>query len=237
MNHPSKVAIVTGAGSGIGAATALRLAATGWSLALAGRDRKKLKATGEAAAAAGAPEVLIQPTDVSKPSACKRLIAAVEKRFSRIDALANVAGHAEMMSIAQTSDAAWEKAFAVNVDGAFYLTRACWGQLARQESGVIVNVSSMASIDPFPGFAAYASAKAALNMFTTITAREGAEVGVTAVAIAPGAVETPMLRALFSPRQISPTQTLAPAAVARVIVDCIIGKRVFTSGQIIQVNP
>lgn len=237
MESTLKVAIITGAGGGIGAASALRLAAAGWALALAGRDVKKLDAIGQQARAAGAAEALIQPADVSNPADCKKLVDAALARFRRIDALLNIAGHAERAPLAQTSDAGWKKAFAVNVDGAFYLTRCCWGQFTRQESGVVVNVSSMASIDPFPGFAAYASAKAALNMFTTITAREGADIGLTAVAIAPGAVETPMLRSLFSTRQISPTQTLSPDAVAKIIADCATGKRDFTSGQVIQINP
>jgi NAD(P)-dependent dehydrogenase (short-subunit alcohol dehydrogenase family) len=98
-------------------------------------------------------------------------------------------------------------------------------------------VSSMASIDPFPGFAAYAAAKAGLNMLTHVTAREGAAIGLKAVAIAPGAVETPMLRSAFDERAIPRHAALSPQAVASLIADCITGRRAFQPGEVIQIVP
>ncbi len=95
----------------------------------------------------------------------------------------------------------------------------------------MVNVSSMASIDPFPGFSIYAASKLAVNMFTRCIAQEG----LRAVAIAPGAVETPMLRGLFDESVIPRDKALDPAEVAKVIVDCITGNRAFESGEVITV--
>ena len=83
----------------------------------------------------------------------------------------------------------------------------------------MVNVSSMASIDPFPGFATYAAAK----------------IGVKAVAVAPGAVETPMLRSMFNEQMIPKDKALSPEQVAKIITDCITGERAFTSGETIAV--
>jgi NAD(P)-dependent dehydrogenase (short-subunit alcohol dehydrogenase family) len=195
-----------------------------------------LRASEQVVLQAGAERAMIQPTDVADPRACEALIDAVVGRFGRIDALINVAGDAQLASIAETSDEQWRRTMAVNLDGPFYLTRAAWPIFTRQEGGVVVNVSSLASIDPFPGFAAYASAKAALNMLTMVTAREGAKIGLSAVAVAPGAVETPLLRSLFNTRQIPASQAMAPEQVAGIVVDCATGRRSFSGGQVIEVR-
>jgi len=106
--------------------------------------------------------------------------------------------------------------------------------LAQQGGGFVGNVSSMAAFDPFPGFAAYAPAKAAVNMLTLVTAREGAAWGVAALAVAPGAVETPMLRGLFDASVIPPGKTLDPADVAAVLTAAALGQRDFISGSVVE---
>ena len=103
-----------------------------------------------------------------------------------------------------------------------------------QQSGFIGSVSSMASIDPFPGFSIYAAAKAGVNLFTLVTGREGQKIGVRAMAVAPGAVETGMLRKLFDESVIPADATLSPDEVAKVIVDCLENKRAFEVGQTIE---
>jgi NAD(P)-dependent dehydrogenase (short-subunit alcohol dehydrogenase family) len=91
----------------------------------------------------------------------------------------------------------------------------------------------MASIDPFPGLSVYAASKVGLNMFTTCTAKEGAELGVRAVSIALGAVETPMLRGLFDESQLPREKALDPAEVAALIAECVTGKRAFEPGELL----
>ena len=226
-------AIVTGAGSGIGQSVAQELSKAGYRLVLAGRDESKLRATALALART-AEDVAIFPTDIADPSACRKLVQEAVRVFGRVDALANVAGFASLTPIPRITDSQWLQTIDVNLSSVVHLTTAAWPHL-RVRGGVIANVSSMASVDPFPNFAMYAAAKAAVNMFTRCTASEGAPLRIKAVSIAPGAVETPMLRSMFNEKMIPPASALSPVQVARVIVDCITGKRAFTSGETILV--
>jgi NAD(P)-dependent dehydrogenase (short-subunit alcohol dehydrogenase family) len=112
--------------------------------------------------------------------------------------------------------------------------------MARQhaaEGGVarIVNVSSVASIDPFPTLTPYGASKAALNTLTRGCANEGAAVGIKAFAVAPGAVETEMLRAIFSEEQVPRSATLHPEQVAEVVVACAVGARDEENGGVVVV--
>lgn len=230
-----RAAIVTGAGSGIGRATSILLARSGYHLTLVSRSRDKLEETADLAAQTAAPGVacFVAPTDLRDVTATRTLARQTFERFGRLDAIANVAGDAPMMPIEKVTPDAWRYCIDVNLSAVVHLTASAWPIFHAQGGGVIVNVSSMASIDPFPGLAIYAAAKAGLNMFTQCTAQEGQPIGVKAVAIAPGAVETPMLRVLFDEDTISPSKTLDPAEVAQVIVDCITGQRAFEPGETI----
>jgi NAD(P)-dependent dehydrogenase (short-subunit alcohol dehydrogenase family) len=101
---------------------------------------------------------------------------------------------------------------------------------------VAVLVSSVAARDPFVGFAAYAAAKAGLNAFGLALAREGSQMGIRVHTVAPGAVETQMLRDLFTPSDFPPDKTLGPADVAVVIGHCVRGDLRYTSGEVIYVH-
>ena len=90
---------------------------------------------------------------------------------------------------------------------------------------VIVNISSMATADPFPGFFGYASSKAALNLMAKSCALEGKDHNIRAFAVAPGAVETPLLRSILGPEQLPQSACLAPEDVAKVVVACVLGQR------------
>ncbi len=239
MDQPYRLAaIVTGAGSGIGQATGVLLAAGGYRLALVGRQIDKLKKTEAHCLDAAPPGVEVDTeliaADLCDPDTWGRIIEQAVQRFDRLDAIANVAGVAQMGPIESVTHEDWRRCIDTNLSCVVNLTAAAWPIFARQGSGVIVNVSSMASIDPFPGLGIYATAKAGLNMFTSCTAQEGKGIGLKAVAIAPGAVETPMLRSLFDTDAIPPDRALDPRAVAQVICGCITGKRAFESGSVIQ---
>jgi NAD(P)-dependent dehydrogenase (short-subunit alcohol dehydrogenase family) len=228
-------AIVTGAGSGIGRATSILLARSGYHLTLVSRSRDKLEETADLAAqtAASGVSCFVAPTDLCDVTATRTLAQQTFERFGRLDAIANVAGDATLMAIEKVTADAWRYCIDVNLSAVVHLTASAWPIFRAQGGGVIVNVSSMASIDPFPGLAIYATAKAGLNMFTQCTAREGQDIGVKAVAIAPGAVETPMLRGLFDESELPPSQTLDPDQVGQVIMDCITGDRAFEPGETI----
>ena len=113
------------------------------------------------------------------------------------------------------TSADYERAVAVNVSAVFHATQAVWPIMQKQGGGTIVNVSSLASDDPFPGFAVYGACKAWVNLFTKATAAEGRPHNIRVYAVAPGAVETGMLRERFP--DFPAEQSLAPEDVAGTI--------------------
>jgi NAD(P)-dependent dehydrogenase (short-subunit alcohol dehydrogenase family) len=231
LNAASPVAILTGAGRGIGRATAVELAREGYRLVLAARSEAELQETARLAG-----DGLVVVTDVSKPEAVETLVQRALAAFGRVDAVVNTVGVAPVISIADMSPAQWREVIDVNLSAAFYLCHYAWPVFERQGGGVVVNVSSLASRDPFPGFAAYGAAKAGLNLLGLSAAREGERIGVRVHTIAPGAVETEMFRQIATPEQWPPEKTLDPAEVARVIVRCVNGDLRYTSGEVIFVR-
>ena len=163
----------------------------------------------------------------------RKLVSDVLTQFGRIDAIANIAGFAPLQPMEDITAELWKQCIDTNLSAIVSITAAVWPEFKKKRTGVIVNVSSMASVDPFPQFSIYAAAKAGVNMFTHCTAQEGQAFGVRAVAVAPGAVNTPMLRSLWDESKLPNHKTLAPEQVAEVIVGCITGKRPFTNGQTI----
>jgi 3-oxoacyl-[acyl-carrier protein] reductase len=227
------VAIVTGAGRGIGRATSIQLAQAGFRLALLARTKTDLA---ETARRAGEEKCFVLPADVANSSLVDAAVAQTVQRFGRLDAVVNCAGQAPMFFLQDTTDQMWRDVLDINLSAAFYLCRAAWPVFKRQKSGAVVLVSSVAARDPFPGFAAYGAAKAAINSLGWSLSREGADIGVRVHVVAPGATETAMLRDLFSPQQIPTDKTLAPEDVARVIVSCVRGDLVHSSGEVIYLH-
>jgi len=226
------VAIITGAGRGIGRATAVELARCGYSVVLAARGADDLAETARKAG----PSAMAVPTDVTNPDQVGALVDRTLDRHGRIDAVVNNAGTAPVRSVAEMSPAEWREVIETNLSAAFYLTHAAWPAFERQRSGVVVNVSSAAARDPFPGFAAYGAAKAGLNLFGLSAAREGERIGVRVHTIAPSAVETEMFRKLMTPEQFPKDQTLDPAEVAKMIAMCVTGELRYASGETIYVH-
>lgn len=238
-----KVALITGGGSGIGRATAVALAGAAWSVAIVGRRGDALA---ETAGLTGARErVLALALDVSESAAAAEAVARTVERFGRLDAVINNAGSAPLATIDKTTPEMLRECFAVNALAPAYVIAAAWGVFKRQAEeaksrgesprATVVNVSSMATKDPFAGFFAYAAAKAGVNLMAQSCAKEGRTIGVRAFAVAPGAVETPMLRSNFSEKMIPPGKALAPEQVARVIAACVQGERDAENGQVIWV--
>ena len=231
MDQP--VAIITGAGRGIGRAAAVELARRGYRLSLLSRTINELQQTAKLAAPV---ESLPIVADVSH---YEQVTAAVEKtaeRFGRVDAVVHCAGLAPVVSIVEMEVQDWHAVIDTNLSAAFYLCKAAWPIFERQKSGVVVNVSSMAARDPFPGFGAYGAAKAGINILGLSAAREGQKIGVRVHTIAPGAVETTMFRKIMTPQQYSPDLTLKPEDVATIIAQCVTGELRYTSGEVIHVH-
>lgn len=209
-----RTAIVTGASRGIGLATALRLAREGCNLVICARNPADLQRALDRVTATGAACEAV-PVDVGTGSGAAELIEIAVRRFGRIEILVNNAGFAPLAPVEKLSDADFDACIAVNIAATFRMTRGVWPILRDGGGGTIVNVSSIASIDPFPGFSVYGANKAWVNLFTKATADEGRACGIRVFAVAPGAVETRMLRSAFP--DLPADQALEPEAVAEVI--------------------
>lgn len=230
-SHP--VAFITGAGSGIGAACARLLAARGHAVALVGRRHDMLESV--RASLTDPSRHLSIPADVADSERAAEAIDRTVEAFGRIDALVLAAGTAPKVPIEQTTEAVLEESFFVNAFGkAFPIVRA-WPIFKRQRSGRVVIVSTIGTIDPFPGFFAYAASKAALDSLTRSCHTEGARRGIRAFCVNPGAVETPLLRSNFPEKVLPHSRTLSPEAVAQVALDCIEGRREQDRGKVIPV--
>ena len=234
MTQPAPVAIITGAGRGIGRATAVELAGMGYRLSLASRNVAALAETAKLAGHRAT--ALTCRTDVTDPTQVESLVRQTLDRFGRIDAVVNNAGLAPVVSIPRMSVDEWRAVIETNLSAAFYLCKAAWPTFERQRGGVVVNVSSAAARDPFPGFAAYGAAKAGLNLFGLSAAREGEAIGVRVHTVAPSATETEMFRGIMTRDQYPADKTLDPADVARIIGRCVTGDLRYTSGEVIYVH-
>jgi NAD(P)-dependent dehydrogenase (short-subunit alcohol dehydrogenase family) len=238
-DHPIPVALITGAGSGIGRAVAVRLAREGFRLVLAGRRMGPLEDT--ASRLPPGTESVCVPADVSDPGSGHALVTTALGRFGRLDALINNAAMAPLRPIERTTADLIQQTFFTNAIGPACAIAAAWLVFSRQHAEgrtgpighCVVNVSTLGTRDPFPGFFAYASSKAALNLMAQSCAKEGAAIGVRAFAVAPGAVETPMLREIFPPDVLPPEHCLSPETVADEVIACIKGERDAKNGQTI----
>lgn len=191
MAMADRVAVVTGAGSGIGRAVALGLAGAGWQMVLAGRRGEALERVAAELPAAS----LCVPTDVSDPRAVEALFAAVGARFGRIDLLFNNAG---IFTPAATVDEIpvedWRASVNVNLTGAFLCTRAAFGMMRRQSprGGRIINNGSIAAHAPRPMSAPYSATKHAITGLTRATALDGRPFDIACGQIDVGNAETEM---------------------------------------------
>jgi NAD(P)-dependent dehydrogenase (short-subunit alcohol dehydrogenase family) len=225
------VAIVTGAGRGIGGATAIALSRAGYALVLASRTSLELESV-----ARDCGNVLTLAGDVTDPAHCRRLVEGARARFGRLDALVNNAGYAPVLDVAATTPQLWRVVMDTNLSAPFYAAQAAWPLFVQQRSGVIVNVSSISARDPAPNLAAYAAAKGAVNALGLALAREGAPFGIRVHTVAPSSTETKLFRAAFGDGPVPDRQILAPADVAEIILGCVRGELRYTSGEVIYVH-
>lgn len=185
-------ALVTGGGNGLGRAIALRLAAAGAGVLVAGRRREPLERTAADPAAAG--RVLAIPADVTRDEDRARLLEETVHRAGRLDILVNAAGILEGGTIDNTSLQAWDRSMDVNLRSLFALTALATPHLVAAR-GNILNLSSVAGLRPYPGVLAYCVSKAAVDQLTRCLALELAPRGVRVNALNPGVVVTNLHRA------------------------------------------
>lgn len=212
---------ITGGTSGIGLTTALHFAKAGWRVAICGRDSNRLAQARLQLHDHGSNDqsLLARSIDVRDDRALAEFVDSVATKFGRVDAWVNNAGIAPMAPLPELTQADLAATWEINCRAIFTATQSLWPYFRRQRQGVIVNISSMSSVDPFPGFSLYGASKAWVNLFTKAVAAEGAEFGARAYAVCPGAVDTPLLRRLFPdfPR----SDTLAPSQVAKLIAELV----------------
>lgn len=189
-----RVAVVTGASSGIGAATAVALARAGAIVVASGRNEAALAATVEAIAGAGG-AATARPGDVTDRAFCEALIEGAVADRGRLDIVVNAAGAIVRGDATETSDDGWHRMMTTNVDSVFYLSRAAVRAMrqAPGRGGAIVNLGSTVGLVGAAGLPAYCASKGAVVLLTKAMALDHAAEGIRVNAVCPGAVDTPML--------------------------------------------
>jgi NADP-dependent 3-hydroxy acid dehydrogenase YdfG len=206
-----RVAIVTGAGRGIGRAVSLAFCREGAAVALAARTASELEAVAtQIRSHAG--RALAVPTDVTQEASVAALVEKALAEFGRVDILVTSAGAATFAPLLDTKPQDWDRMMAVNVRGVFLACRAVLPPMMKQRSGTIINIVSVAAKRAIPGGAAYTASKHAVLGLTQVLAEEMRPHGLRVGALSPGAVDTALWDAVPNPPDRS--RMLRPEDVA-----------------------
>ena len=225
MGLDGSVGVVTGAGSGVGKAIAVALAKAGAQVVIADLDEPAGQAAIRAVQAIGG-EAVLQRTDVSRREDTKQLIEDTVARFGRLDILVNNAGLQHVAPIQDFPEEKWDLLIGVMLTGAFLLSKYAFAHMMRQGFGRIINIASTHGLVASPYKAAYVSAKHGLLGLTKVLATEGAAHNITAVAVCPGYVRTPLVERQIadqakahgiSEREVMEKVLLVPQAIKRLL--------------------
>ncbi|HEY0757330.1 MAG TPA: SDR family oxidoreductase [Ktedonobacteraceae bacterium] len=193
MGIQNKVTIITGAGSGIGRATALCFARAGAQVTLFGRTREALTDTAREARG----ETLVVVGDVAREEDVQALFTRVHEVYGRVDILINCAGVVVVKPFVEMESATWDYVLNVNLRGTFLCCQQAFKTMTATGGGVILNLSSLSGVrgvEKFPGLSAYNVSKAGVASLSEILAVEGKALNIRVAAVSPGAVDTAMLR-------------------------------------------
>jgi len=227
------VCLVTGGTDGIGLAMARHFAASGYRIVSCGRDKQRLAAA-ELEIKSSDGECLFVQADLSDPKQAVKLGEQAIEKFGRVDVLVNNAAAAPLAPFDEVTEETFENAVNLNVRSVFYLTQTIWRKMKQQEveeqgRGVVINISSLAAVDPFPGFSVYGSTKAWIDLMSVALAAEGKENDIRVYSIRPGAVETKMLRGLFP--DFPAEQCVQPSDVAKLALKMVTQPDGYESGK------
>ena len=228
-----QVVIITGASRGIGRATAVMLAESGARIVAVARSQDGLAETQSLIENAGG-RCYTAAVDVGSYDAVNELVKSIKRDFGRIDVLINNAGIAAVLKMEDCDVGVFDRMMMTNCHAIFYAARAAWPIFIEQGGGRIVNISSVAAVDPFLGFQAYGASKAWVNMFTRALADEGRPHSITVHAVAPGAVDTRMLRDNFP--DFPDDQCLPPEEIANAIAWILDQRSNYASGSVVYVR-
>lgn len=233
-----RVALVTGAASGIGLATAMRLGADGARVVLADLRPDAVRHASDQVRTAGAPDALAVECDVSREAQVIAAVARTLDDFGRLDFIVNNAGLMTVRPLEQLTEDDFRHVLEVDLMGAFFFIKQAF--LHMQPGAAIVNVSSVHAVETTPGVAPYAAAKAALLSLTRSAALEGKSRGIRVNAILPGAVDTAMLwnnpNVRTGLEQIQRTQVGRPEDIAAVIAFLLSTEAAFIQGAALRVD-
>ncbi|MEJ5977714.1 SDR family NAD(P)-dependent oxidoreductase [Novosphingobium sp. PS1R-30] len=245
LDFSGRVAIVTGGATGIGYATALQLAKLGASVVICSRTVAELEAAAARIATESGQRCLAVPTDVKDEAAVIALVERTVAEFGRIDVLVNNAGGTRMGPLETIPTKGWDSIFDLNVKSAYVATREVGKHMIAQKSGAIVNISSGAGENGVRGGAHYSAAKAALQMFTRVTAAEWGKHGIRVNCVAAGAIASPRVLDAWQVAGLEPEtmgqaiplrRTGTPDEMANMIVFFASDAASYITGQTIGVN-
>jgi len=231
-----KAALVTGAASGIGRATALRLASDGAHVALADRNLEGAEEVAREIAAAGGRAQAFE-FDAASGASCRALVDAAARALGRLDILANIAGVMQRGPFAEMSVETWDATLAVNITALFHVTQQALPHLT-ETKGCIVNMASVSAIRGVPLSSAYSASKHAVVGLTKSLAGEFQDRHVRVNAIAPGPIDTPLIRPIKPPPG-SPLASIAwgePEDIAAAVAYLVSDDAKFINGTIFSID-
>ncbi len=210
-----KVVVITGASSGIGEATAVKLAGEGAKVMLAARREDRLKEIADQIKSKGGAEIDFKATDVTSKQEVEELIAYTKEKFGPVDVLFNNAGLMPLSLMDKVKVDEWERMVDVNIKGVLYGIAAVLPEMKERNSGHIITTSSVAGHEIFPGSAVYSGTKFAVRIMMEGLNKELAKTNIKSTSISPGAVATELTQTItdediingFSKRQMTPLQS------------------------------
>jgi len=220
-----QVGLITGGGSGVGAAIARSLADRGAELVLTGRREERLREVGDAITTA----TEIVAADITAPDTPERVVGRTLERFGRLDVLVHAAGLFEKRPIEDTDEAFWDRILDVNLRAVVSLTRVAWEHL-RESRGQVVLISSAAALRGFPGNTAYAASKGGMNAVGEVLREEARSHGIRILTICPAQIDTELWDGM-APDSVR-DQMMRATGVGEVVGDLVASDRSIDFGPV-----